>query len=115
MDAGLTPGIHHLSGASGPGARRLAVVTDDDLWEQTHTRLFWAGILANAITTDDGAAAIEAAIPMRPATRSELEDLHQRASDELTGMLALLSDDEPRWADAPGRTVGDIRRILRGH
>ena len=34
-------------------------MTDDDLWELTRTRLFWAGILANGVTTEDGAAAVE--------------------------------------------------------
>ena len=28
------------------------------------------------------------------------------------GMLALLSDEEPRWADGHGSTVGDVRRLL---
>ncbi|AQP45799.1 hypothetical protein [Tessaracoccus flavus] len=87
-------------------------MTDDDLWDLTRTRLFWAGILANGVTSDDGAIAVEAALPARPTARGELLRLHQLATDELTGMLALLSDDEPRWADGEGTTVGDVRRLL---
>jgi len=87
-------------------------VTDDELWEETRTWLFWAGILANGVTTDEGAAAVEAALPTRPSGRAALERLHQLASDELTGMLALLSDDEPRWADGRAATVGAIRALL---
>jgi len=92
--------------------RTLAGVTDDDLWDLTRTRLFWAGILANGVTTDEGAAAVEAALPTRPASHSDLHRLHQLASNELTGMLALLSDEEPRWTDGHGSTVGDVRRLL---
>ena len=69
-------------------------------------------ILANGVTTDEGAAAVEAALPTRPASHSDLHRLHQLASNELTGMLALLSDEEPRWADGHGSTVGDVRRLL---
>ena len=87
-------------------------MTDDDLWDLTRTRLFWAGILANGVTTEDGAATVEAALPTRPSSHSSLQRLHQLATDELTGMLALLSDDEPRWADGHGSTVGDVRRLL---
>ncbi|MHA6513260.1 hypothetical protein [Tessaracoccus sp. Z1128] len=87
-------------------------MTDDDLWQLTRTRLFWAGILANGVTTDEGAAAVEAALPTRPSARKDLERLHHLATDELTGMLALLSDDEPRWTGGEGSTVGDVRRML---
>lgn len=89
-------------------------MTDDDLWELTRTRLFWAGILANGVTTEDGAAAVEAALPTRPSSRGDLTRLHRLATHELTGMLALLSDDEPRWADGHGSTVGDVRRLVEG-
>lgn len=84
----------------------------DELWELTRTRLFWAGILANGVTTDEGAADVEAALPTRPADRAALDRLYRLAVDELTGLLALLSDDEPRWADGHGSTVGAIRVLL---
>ncbi|MHA6523231.1 hypothetical protein [Tessaracoccus sp. G1721] len=88
-------------------------MTDDDLWEITRSRLFWAGILANGVTTDEGAAAVEAALPTRPSSKAALERLHHLATGELTGMLALLSDDEPRWTGGHGTTVGDIRYLAR--
>ncbi|MFT3888496.1 MAG: hypothetical protein QM713_10090 [Arachnia sp.] len=88
-------------------------MTMDEMWDLAHDRLFWAGVLANGVTTDEGAVAIEAAIPPRPANRADLERLLELATGELTGMLALLSDDEPRWTANGLGTVGDIRAAVR--
>lgn len=85
---------------------------DDLLWHLTEVHYLWAGVLANGVTTDEGVEAIDAAKPRRPDTRAEALRLRTLATHELIGMLALLSDDEPRWSWWPGdQTVGFTRRM----
>lgn len=85
---------------------------EDLLWHLTEVHYFWAGILANGVTTDEGCAAVDGVIPPRPATRREMLGLQRLATNELIGMLALLSDGEPRWSwFAPDQSVGFTRRM----
>lgn len=99
--------------AGAPVPNRPEWDADDLLWSLTETHYFWAGILANGVTTDEGSAAVDAAVPRRPATRADTLKLRTLATHELIGMLALLSDDEPRWTGVPGgQNVGVIRRLL---
>ena len=84
----------------------------DLLWHLTEVHYFWAGVLANGVTTEDGADTIHAAIPRRPTSIPEILSLRELATHELVGMLALLSDDEPRWSWwPPDQTVGFTRRM----
>lgn len=84
----------------------------DLLWHATEVPEFWSAVLAQGVTTDEGATEIEESATPRP---DDLEELRQRRAAAVDGLLEQLgahSDQEPAWFWFSARQdVGVIRRM----
>ena len=84
----------------------------DLLWHLTEVHLFWAGILADDVRSEEGVEAVENAKPERPGTTAAILPLREQATDRLVEQLAQLDDSEPRWSWwGADQTVGFTRRM----
>lgn len=84
----------------------------DLLWHATEVPEFWSAVLAQGITTDEGATGLDESATPRP---DDLEELQQRRGAAVDGLLEQLgahTDDEPAWFwFSEQQDVGVIRRM----
>lgn len=84
----------------------------DLLWHATEVPEFWSAVLAQGVTTDEGATGLEESATPRP---DDLEELRQRRGAAVDGLLEQLgahTDEEPAWFWFSERQdVGVIRRM----
>lgn len=81
---------------------------DDLLAHVLDTQSRWRQVVADAVTTPQGADAI--APTPRPTSRDELLDAVRTETDRLAQALAAAPAHEPRWAWSAPRTVGFVTR-----
>ena len=79
---------------------------DDLLWHLGEVQWFWGTIVREQVNEKQA----EAMKPPRPAGRAGLLAFYERASHDLTEVLAATSPDTAAWTWSDDRTVGFIRR-----
>ncbi len=80
---------------------------DDLLWHLAEVQWFWGTIVRDRLAEP---APAEARKPPRPADRTGLAELYERASHDLADVLAATTPDTQAWTWSDDQTVGFIRR-----
>lgn len=79
---------------------------DDLLWHLGEVQWFWGTVVREGITGGQA----EQRKPERPAGRPALQEFYQRASRDLTDILAATPADAAAWTWSQEQTAGFIRR-----